>query len=612
MRSIRQQRDERYASALAMAEDLRRFLDDRPVRAAPGGRAYVARKFVRRHHIGIVAGGLVLLAVFAGLGMSLYGLWQAEGQRRIAEERSRELEQVAAFQRSMLQGIEIEAMGKGLLAKQRTQVEAALKRPSAPVVLLADWDALMAQTAPADLARGVLDEHVLARAVTTLERDFSAQPRLGADLREAIAEVYRGIGAYARAAELLSEVVATRQRELGAEHMLTMRAERELGTALHRSGKLSEARALQDALRARAAAVADLPDALREGIELDYALTLADQGEIPAAIAVQQALLERVLVSRGERDLESLKIRNNLAISLMRAGRRDEGRKQFESLLGLRRELLGAEHEDTLASMGNLAAARGMSGDPDGALALQQEGYAIQRRRLGEDHPSTLGERSNLGSTLSSLGRLEEAREHLDYAVAGRRRVLGPTHPQTLRSVLNLGSVLSRLKRYDEALALQREAFEARRATLGPEHPDTLNSALNVATGLRDLGRAREGLPIAQQVLVARERVLGVAHPDSTDSRMAIAGVARDAGDRALAIAVLEPVLKLEGADARQRLRTAARLVPLYLEAGAAEKADALKRELLDPFLGQDESALDGVGRSLREEITRQLGNAEG
>ncbi len=608
MHAIHQQRDERYPSAAALAEDLRRYLDDRPVRAAPGGRVYVAHKFVQRHRIGIATGGVVLLALFAGLAMSLYGLWQAEGQRRIAEERSRELEQVAAFQQSMLEGIDIEAMGKGLISKQRGQIEAALQRSAAPAMALADWDALMAQTAPADLARGVLDEHVLARAVATLDRDFGKQPKLGADLRESIAEVYRGIGAYERATELLQVVVESRQHELGSDHVLTLRAERELGTALHRSGKLPEARALQKSLRTRAAAMAGLPDELREGIELDYALTLADQGEVAVAIEVQQGLLTSIVARRGERDPATLKVRNNLAISLMRAGRRDEGRQQFESLLTSRRELLGPEHDDTLATMSNVAAARGMSGDPEGALELQQQSYAIQRRRLGEDHPFTLGDRSNLGSTLNILGRHEEAREHLAYAVAGRRRVLGPTHPQTLRSILNLGAVLSRLKRFDEALAMQREAFDARRATLGPEHPDTLNSAMNVATALRDAGQAMEGLPIAQQTLQARERVLGPTHPDSTDSRLALAGVAHDAGDSTLAIATLEPILTLDGINQRQRLLGAANLHPLYMEAGATAKAGALMRELLDPFMQQDVATLDGAGRNLREEIERRLG----
>jgi hypothetical protein len=607
MRAIRQRRDDRYPSAAALAEDVRRYLEDRPVSAAPGGGAYAARKFIRRHRIGLAAGAVVLVALVAGLVLSLYGLWEADAQRRVAEVRRAELEQVAAFQQSMLEGIDIEAMGLGLIARQREQVAAALARAPARPEALAEWDALMAATAPSDLARGLLDEHVLARALAALDRDFAAQPALDADLRQAVAEVYRVIGAYGRAAELLSLVVERRRAADGPDHPDTLRAERELGVALHRSGRLPEARVLQAALRERIAALPDVHEDLRVDVELDHALTLSDQGEIAAAILAQEALLGDLVARAGERDPRTLRVRNNLAISLMRAGRRDEGRAQFESLLALRREVLGAEHEDTLASMGNLAAARGMSGDPEGALELQQETYAILRRQLGEDHPATLSARSNLGSSLSSLARYDESLAHLQYAVEGRKRVLGPAHPQTLRSMLNLGSLLSRMQRHDEALGLQREVLDARRRTLGPEHPDTLNSALNVATSLRDLDRAGEGLELAREAFAARERLLGPQHPDTLAAREGLASVLHGAGRSSEATALLESGLRLEGLSERGRLGFAARLHALYEVRSDASRAAALRAELLDPFLARDPATLDGAARALREEVLREM-----
>ena len=600
MRAIRSDRDQRYANVGALADDVRRYLEDKPVHAAPGGRTYVARKFVRRHRVALAAASVAVAALLAGLVASLYGLYQAQAQREIAEARSRDLEQVAAFQQAMLKDIDIEAMGKGLLAAQREQV-------AATGADLAQWDAVMAKTAPTDIARGVLDAHLLARAETALQRDFASQPRLAADLRESVGEVYFAIGLYPRAAELHAEVAAVRERELGPDDPLTLRAQREQASAVHRTGKLPQARALQEALRARVAALPGIDDALRDGIELDYALTLSDQGELPKALEVQQALYDRLAAAHGESDGQVMKVRNNLAITLMRLGRRDEGRAHFERLLVLRREVLGPEHEETVATVANLAAARGMSGDLQGALELQQESYEMHRRKFGEDHPRTLAERNNLGSTLSSLGRLDESRVHLEYVVKMRRQVLGPTHPQTLRSLLNLGAVLSRLERYDEALVLQQEAWEARKATLGPEHPDTLNSGANVATSLRDAGRAKEGLQVALEVLAGREKVLGPVHPDTSESRMIVAAVGHDAGDDALALATLTPVLTQEGAQERQKLRAAARLYSLHMAMKDEAAAQKVRAEWLDPFLAKDVSTLDAVARGTRPEVERYM-----
>src|SRR3546814_8683577 len=64
---------------------------------------------------------VALVALLGGLAMSLYGLQQARAQRVIAEQRSAELEKVAAFQQSMLEGIDIGAMGIGMAEGLREQ-----------------------------------------------------------------------------------------------------------------------------------------------------------------------------------------------------------------------------------------------------------------------------------------------------------------------------------------------------------------------------------------------------------------------------------------------------------------------------------------------------------
>jgi eukaryotic-like serine/threonine-protein kinase len=61
---------ERYPSALALAEDLQRYLHGEPVQARPNGLAYRLGKFVLRHRFGAAAvgAGVVLLAAMVGYG----------------------------------------------------------------------------------------------------------------------------------------------------------------------------------------------------------------------------------------------------------------------------------------------------------------------------------------------------------------------------------------------------------------------------------------------------------------------------------------------------------------------------------------------------------------
>ena len=84
LKALAKQRDDRYPSALAFAEDLERWLRHEPVLAAPPRFTYRLRKFARRHRIALTAAAAVLLSLVAGLWASLV----ATGRARDAEQRT--------------------------------------------------------------------------------------------------------------------------------------------------------------------------------------------------------------------------------------------------------------------------------------------------------------------------------------------------------------------------------------------------------------------------------------------------------------------------------------------------------------------------------------------
>lgn len=70
---------ERYATAQALADDLRRCLDDQPVSARADSLAYRASKFMRRHRLGVAAASATAMALVAGI---VGTTWQAAEARR--------------------------------------------------------------------------------------------------------------------------------------------------------------------------------------------------------------------------------------------------------------------------------------------------------------------------------------------------------------------------------------------------------------------------------------------------------------------------------------------------------------------------------------------------
>ncbi|QOW24910.1 serine/threonine-protein kinase [Lysobacter sp. H23M47] len=82
LKALAEEPGQRYATAEAMAEDLRRWLDGQPVLAEKPGVLYRARKFVVRNAVGVAAGVLLLASVAGGVGATL---WQAREAQREAE-----------------------------------------------------------------------------------------------------------------------------------------------------------------------------------------------------------------------------------------------------------------------------------------------------------------------------------------------------------------------------------------------------------------------------------------------------------------------------------------------------------------------------------------------
>ena len=75
---------ERYATAAALADDLRRYLHHQPVTARPDTFGYRAQKFVRRNRVAVALSGVALLAAAAGVAGTLLQASAARSERDFA------------------------------------------------------------------------------------------------------------------------------------------------------------------------------------------------------------------------------------------------------------------------------------------------------------------------------------------------------------------------------------------------------------------------------------------------------------------------------------------------------------------------------------------------
>jgi serine/threonine protein kinase len=91
LKAMRKEPRNRYQTALSLAEDVRSYLEGKPIAAAPESIGYRLKKYVRRHRAAVVATSLVGIALLTGLGTALYG-WR---ETTIAKNQALEAKQDA-------------------------------------------------------------------------------------------------------------------------------------------------------------------------------------------------------------------------------------------------------------------------------------------------------------------------------------------------------------------------------------------------------------------------------------------------------------------------------------------------------------------------------------
>ncbi|MBS0200949.1 MAG: protein kinase [Proteobacteria bacterium] len=100
---LRRDPEQRYASADALANDLRAWLDDRPITAVPLSRGARANLWLRRNRMLAASAAAIAIALLAGAGLALWQAREARMQASIAREQARLAEQQGANAHAALQ-----------------------------------------------------------------------------------------------------------------------------------------------------------------------------------------------------------------------------------------------------------------------------------------------------------------------------------------------------------------------------------------------------------------------------------------------------------------------------------------------------------------------------
>ncbi|HKP28516.1 MAG TPA: serine/threonine-protein kinase, partial [Gemmatimonadales bacterium] len=335
---------ERYATATAFADDLRRYLRHEPISARPDSLAYRTAKFVRRHRGGVAIAALLAIGVAVAV---------------IREYRLR------------------------AIAQSETRTARAVEQYLQTVFGAADPYLPRDTSAARSSARELLD-----RGVARLDTALAGQPKVRARLRTVLGRIYGNLGLYDQAASQLQLALAEQVKLTGDRDLATAGVEDELGQIRYQLGQMEAADSLLTRALEVRRAVAGSQDSATAATMEHLGNLRRDQNDLPSAESlVREALAIRIALDTGA-SLATASTEHLLADVLSGQGSDSAAAPLYRNALATRERLAGPDHPLVAETLFNLALTERRLGRIEVAESLYRRTLDIQERALGRDHPA--------------------------------------------------------------------------------------------------------------------------------------------------------------------------------------------------------------------------------
>jgi eukaryotic-like serine/threonine-protein kinase len=502
-KALRRNSGERYASAQALLDDVRRHLDGLPINARPPGRLYYAGKFVGRHRIGMSVLAATTVTLLLGLTAAIWQGTVAARERDTARAEATKARRITDFLVGIFETADpAESRGEDLSAVEilerggrRIDTELAAE----PVVRATVQRAI--GTIYMNLGRSDEAARMFASSLELHRRMLDADdPEITEDLLQAGALAYEsGTGG---ADTLFLLALDQLRRRYGPEHPEVARALNGLGLARLTTDTVSADTLFRQALsiyRRMPGRETDLGEVLN-----DLALLRHHTGHYADAEPLYREAIDVQRKALGPENPRTLRTMANLGWLLQLDGRREAADSVLVETLAVRRRVLGPRHPvvaSTLEALGEVALQRGALAEAERYFT---ESLSIRRERNPEGSRSIGHQLHMLARVYAQQGRGADAQSAYADAIQTIARDGGGGTIELARVINDRAGLFERIGDWAGATAAYREALAIYRTAYGPEHPFTAIVQANVASALL----ARDSVDAAELLLRASADII--------------------------------------------------------------------------------------------------------
>lgn len=233
----------------------------------------------------------------------------------------------------------------------------------------------------------------------------------------------------------------------------------------------------------------------------------------------------------GPDHLETLLALDRLGRAQFHLGRSEEAIETLTAAVdGIVREL-GPEAREALEARSALAAAYARGDDYQTAAAIQNEVLETRRSVYGELDYESIKEAINLANIRYNLGETEAAKQLFASVIDGLEEIGREDDHAGILALSGLSRVHSDLGEYDVAEDYARRALDSATRLYGEEHPEAVAIRSTLANAIRFDGRYEEALPILRTVYAQFRAQLGDDNPITMAAAHDVAGTLSRMGE---------------------------------------------------------------------------------
>jgi tetratricopeptide (TPR) repeat protein len=512
-RALKQDPAQRYASVDALARDIERHLQGRPIEARPDSSWYRVSKFVARNRVTTLAASAVLVAMVAGASIALWQAREAREQtartaieRDIARRAAAREEAVRLYLTRMFRNSVAERSGEPTTAKSM------LDRSAERVLEQYRDDPYLAGKVVETLADlyGALED--AAGQVPLLEGYLKqagpeADPATLAIVRQKLAQAELERGNIPRAADLfkLAEDFWNRDRaRYAVQHLEGLQIKSRLVRA---QGDLAGSIAISQQAIQQRIALSGLNHSETAILYNSLAIALMNANRLQEATeALQKALSIHDALGTGD-ELSALVIRANVGALSLRIGRLADAERELKHGFEGQRALAG-DSASVAASMGQYGALKTALGYPEQALPILEQAERMAVKFTAPASALHLLNRVYLAEAHHAAGDEQRAADLITETLAMARKQFGPDHLYANRVQLSKSKLLASRQSPEQTVAELMEVT-AKLRTQGPAAQPPLALAL-VTQGdlLLRQQRAADALPLLEEAVRIREQTM--------------------------------------------------------------------------------------------------------